>query len=394
MNWILTANHGKKIAVIENEFGEVGVDDALLKNVINTDEVVFEMNNGCICCTVRQDLIEVVKKLIASKTKLDAIIIETTGLADPAPVCQTFFVDPDVEKYARLDAVVTVVDAKHIAQHLDEVKPEGVENEAVEQVAFADRILLNKCDLVSEEELVALESRLKSMNHVAHIIRTQLNASSLPLDKIMGLNAFSLDRVLAVDSEFLEESHGHHHESSVGSVGFSFQGDMNLTLLEDWIMDLLQLKGNDLYRYKGILAIKGMSKKYVFQGVHMTFDGMYTTEWKPSEVRINRFVFIGKNLDRDELKKDFMECLVTEEPRFPIGSKVVCLVQENWIDGTVQSHWEEGNPYRVILENGTEHWIFDDDDCYIRQAFPIKRKPSPCQDQGESRPAKQFFVTD
>lgn len=367
LNWILSANHGRKLCVIENEFGEVGVDDALVKNVMNTEELVVEMNNGCICCTVRGDLIETIKKLMKRKEKLDAIIIETTGLADPAPVCQTFFVDDEVSSYAELDAVITVVDAKHIIQHLDEVKPDGVENESVEQLAFADRILLNKCDLVDEDYLEKVISKIKSFNSAAEIIKTKLNTSSIPIDQIMGIKSFSLDRVLELDPEFLDDSKEHQHDQSVSSIGFCFEGEMNLGKLQNWISELLRTKGTDLYRYKGVLAIKGIDKKYVFQGIHMLFGGSFSNKWKKSDKRENRFVFIGKNLDRDLIQREFMSC-VAGELQFKVGDKVKCIVSEGWTEGRVIALWDEGNAYRVRLRNGTEVWAPEDSSNFIRKA--------------------------
>jgi G3E family GTPase len=367
LNYILSKNHGKKICVIENEFGEVGVDDALVKKrVITTDEVVFEMNNGCICCTVRGDLIEVFQKLIKKQTKLDMIIIETTGLADPAPVCQTFFVDESISEYAELDAVITVVDAKHISQHLDEIKPEGVENEAVEQVAFADRILLNKCDLVSEETLVEVEQRIKSMNP-CEVIRTKLNAEEIDLNLILGIGSFDLERVLEMDAEFLDDGKEHMHDQTVTSVGFSFEGEMNIEKLQNWISTLVQVKGMDLYRYKGVLAVKGMDQKYVFQGVHMLCGGTFESRWEENEPRLNKFCFIGKHLDTEAIKKNFLECVVTEELRFSVGDRVLCNVEDGWTEGVVDGLWDQGNPYRVILNTGMSCWALEDSDEYIKR---------------------------
>ena len=204
LNYILTKNHGKRIAVIENEFGEVGIDDALVKQKFKEDEEIFEMNNGCICCTVRGDLIKILGKLTKHKQKFDYVLIETTGLADPAPVAQTFFVDDVVQASYSLDGIITVIDAKHITMHIDEIKPEGVENESIEQIAFADRILLNKTDLVTAEELEVVKTRIQSINKSAPIITT-LN-SEVDLDKILNIQAFDLKRITQdLDPTFLTD---------------------------------------------------------------------------------------------------------------------------------------------------------------------------------------------
>ena len=304
LNYILTEQHGKRIAVIENEFGEVGIDDAI---VIDAEEEIFEMNNGCICCTVRGDLIRILGNLMRRKDKFDQILIETTGLADPAPVAQTFFVDDEMAAQLRLDAIVTVVDAKHLLPHLDEEKPEGVENEALEQLAFADRIVLNKIDLANENELVEVESRIHEVNPLAPIIRTQ--HGKVNLDAILDVGAFSLDRVLADDPEFLDPDAEHQHDLTVTSVGFDVEGDLDMDRLNNWLGNLLQTKGTDIFRSKGILSIAGMEERYVFQGVHMLLDGQANGTWGESERR-NRLVFIGRNLDRKSLEESFRSCLV------------------------------------------------------------------------------------
>lgn len=306
LNHILTANHGKKIAVIENEFGEVGIDDALVKDRFATKEDIFEMNNGCICCTVRGDLIRILAKLFRRGKHLDAVVIETTGLADPGPVAQTFFMDESIKDLARLDAIVTLVDAKHVEQHLDEEKPEGAENEAVEQVAFADRILLNKIDLVPDEaELTRLEAKLHEINKYVPITRCQ-NAQ-VAMDTILGIRAFDLDRVLDFDPEFLTDSE-HEHDASVFSVGFEREGDLNMERTNAWIAKLLQEKGVDIYRMKGVLSMAGCDDKYVYQGIHMLFTGETTGPWG-EEKRVSKLIFIGKNLDREALTKGFESCL-------------------------------------------------------------------------------------
>jgi G3E family GTPase len=454
LNRILTEHHGKKLAVIENEFGEVGVDHQL---VIQSDEELFEMNNGCICCSVRGDLIRILGRLLKRKDKLDGILIETTGLANPAPVAQTFFTDDEMKQAFRLDAIVTVVDARHVAQHLDQ------DDESMKQVAFADVILLNKTDLVTAAELDALEARLKRINAVARVHRT--TNCDLPLDHVLDVGGFNLNRAVELEPKFLEpeypfewagayplpagthtleighcdhdhghehghehdhgdhEHHHHHgnpneldvvimpvagvaapgqpganhpateaainaavlvfadwesrtqegdtikpgatlhrlllkdgdgryalsitepgpylvfescghdplhiyaageivkpvwqqdfhvaheHNEAVTSVGISAPGDLDGKRLNDWISELLRTKGGDIYRMKGVLAVKGTPKRLVFQGVHMLFDAKFDREWKAGEARHNTLVFIGKNLDRAKLTDAFKACL-------------------------------------------------------------------------------------
>ena len=304
LNHILTAQHGKRIAVIENEFGEVGIDDAL---VLDAEEEIFEMNNGCICCTVRGDLIRILGNLMKRKDRFDQIVIETTGLADPAPVAQTFFVDPDVSEQLRLDAIVTVVDAKHLIPHLDEEKPEGIENEAIEQLAFADRVVLNKIDLVDEAHLDTVERRIREINSLAPIVRT--SHGRIDLDRILDVGAFDLARVLQDDPEFLDPDAEHQHDQTVTSVGIEVEGDLDIGRVNDWIGRLLREQGTDIFRSKGILSIKDMDERYVFQGVHMLLDGGADREWRDGEHRVNRLVFIGRNLDRAALERDFRSCL-------------------------------------------------------------------------------------
>lgn len=313
LNHILRGTHGKRFAVIENEFGEIGIDDALISSREELgDEQIIEMNNGCICCTVRGDLIKGLRSILQRSTqdgkKLDGVIIETTGLADPAPVAQTFFADDFVQARMVLDGIITVVDAKHAQQHLHEEKPEGVENEAVEQVAFADRILLNKVDLVSPEVLEEVELELRQINRLAPIVRTQ--QSQVDLEQIIGIRGFSLDRVLEAEPEFLRDEQEHQHDSTVGSVGIERAGECDLEKLNAWVRTLLQERGVDIFRMKGILAVKGCSSRFVFQGIHMIFGGQPQGEWKEGEQRLNRLVFIGRNLDRAELESGFKATLV------------------------------------------------------------------------------------
>eukprot|EP00434_Breviolum_minutum_P027368 symbB.v1.2.024197.t2/scaffold2271.1/size83755/5 len=305
LNHILRETHGKRFAVIENEFGEIGIDDKLIARREDLGaEQIIEMNNGCICCTVRGDLIQglrsILKKTTLDGNKLDGVIIETTGLADPAPVAQTFFADDVIQARMTLDGIITVVDAKHCLQHLHEEKPEGVENEAVEQLAFADRIIVNKTDLVTEAELSELTREVRKINGVAPMIYTQ--NSKVQVQEIMGIKGFSLDRVLESDAEFLSDQ-DHQHDQSVSSVGIECAGECDQEKLNNWIAKLLRERGTDIFRTKGVLAVKGCDQRFVFQGIHMIFGGQPQDDWSPGEERVNRLIFIGRNLNRDELQR-------------------------------------------------------------------------------------------
>ena len=424
LNRILTEEHGKRIAVIENEFGEVGVDQEL---VIGAEEEIFEMNNGCICCTVRGDLIRILGNLMKRREKFDYILVETTGMADPGPVAQTFFVDDEMQTKLRLDGIVTLVDAKHVWQHIDD------SDEVKEQIAFADVILLNKIDLVTAEELKKLETRIHTMNAAAKIYRTQNAAAEI--DTVLNVGGFNLDRALEVDPKFMEpeypfewsgiyslaagsyrfsldvgpdpvmsiailpvdastraalsvvemdavllysmpeqklypgnklvpgqthyeleldgkaaefqveiskpgqyafftEHHpaefqaelrnqsclvastfereykpDHEHDEAVSSVGITTPGDLDKRKFNQWMSELLQTQGTDIFRMKGVLSLKGEANRFVFQGVHMLFDGRPDRPWKNAERR-NQLIFIGRNLNRNQLNEGFKACLV------------------------------------------------------------------------------------
>jgi G3E family GTPase len=298
LNHILTYEHGKKVAVIVNEFGEVGIDNQL---VVSSDEEIFEMNNGCICCTVRGDLVRIIGNLMRRRDKFDHLVIETTGLADPAPVIQTFFVDEDVQLHTRLDAVVTVVDAKHIQLHWDA-------DEAQEQIAFADRILINKTDLVTPEELNELEQKIRSMNAIAKIYRTQ-NAR-IDMDSVLGVGGFDLSHALTIDPDFLGEE-AHQHDESVGSVALVAAGAIRLDRLKHWLAELLPTQGQNIFRIKGILNIHEQERRFVLQGVHMIMDAQLDRAWRVDEERKNELVLIGRNLNEVELRHSFNHCLVS-----------------------------------------------------------------------------------
>lgn len=364
MNHILNdKTHGMKFAVIENEFGEVGIDENILSE--NAEEELVEVMNGCICCTVRGDLVVALKKLYSRVEQFNGVIIETTGLADPAPVCQTFFIDEDIQKMYRLDSVITVADSKYILERLAEEKPEGVENEAVEQVCFADKILLNKIDLASEEQLVNIEKKLKSMNPTAIIQRTKHSQIS-PKD-VLNLGAFELKRVLDFDPEFLAEDAEHEHDPRVASIALKVEEDVNMMLLESWIQRLITEDGANLYRYKGVISVKGMDQKFIFQGVGMLFSGGFDeTKWKKDEPRESRFVFIGKNLNADFYRKGFMACC-NVTLRFSIGT-VVEANTGKFSRGKVIKQWDEGNAYRIEIDDKrkTNVWAPIDVDEYVR----------------------------
>lgn len=389
LNHILTQQHGKKLAVIENEFGEVGIDDALLaKNTkMQADEEIIEMMNGCVCCTVRQDLVEVLDKLAkrvkAGTLKLDGIVIETTGMADPAPVAQTFFVEDNVKEFARLDGIVTLVDAKHIEQHLDEEKAEGVENEAVEQVAFADRLILNKTDLVDAADLDRVEARLKGINSQAPIVRT--HKSEVSVDSVLNIKGFDLDRTLEMDPEFLNTDGEHEHDDTVTSVCIVQKGEVELDALEQYVGNLLRTKGADIFRMKGVIAVSHSAQKFVYQGVHMIFNGEFSDPWTREEERVSKLVFIGKNLDKASLESGFAACLETEESnerkrkalRFAVGDAVECKTGSDlWSKGNVVAQLYREDfmppgvvaPYQIKLDSGSLIYAPVDHDSVIRKA--------------------------
>jgi len=298
LNRILTESHGKKYAVIVNEFGEVGIDNDL---VVDADEEVFEMNNGCICCTVRGDLIRIVGQLLKRKGQLDGIIIETTGLADPAPVAQTFFVDAITRARSRLDAVVTVVDAKHLLLRLADSR------EAEEQVAFADVIILNKIDLVTPAELEAVEVRIRTINRTARVLHAL--KANVPLADVLDRGAFDLNRILELEPDFLSGEDHHEHDDAITSVSLTLDAPLDTVRFNEWIGGLLAEHGNDLLRTKGILDFAGDTERFAFQAVHMIADGDYIGPWKPDAARQSRLVFIGRNLNRPALRRGFEGCI-------------------------------------------------------------------------------------
>jgi G3E family GTPase len=322
LNRILSEPHGKKFAVIVNEFGEIGIDNDL---VVNADEEIFEMNNGCICCTVRGDLVRIIDGLMRRKGKFDAIIVETTGLADPAPVAQTFFMDEQVGAKTKLDAVVTVADAKWLKDRLKDAP------EAKNQIAFADVILINKTDLVTKDELADVEARIRGINPYARLHRTQ--RSQIAIDEVLGRNAFDLDRILEIEPEFLhgdghqhdhhhdhdhpnDHDHHHHHgglkhyhDEDMQSVALRTDKELDPDKFFPWVQDLVAKDGPNILRCKGILSFKNDPDRFVFQGVHMILDGDHQRPWKEGEKRESRLVFIGRNLPVDKIRSGFESCV-------------------------------------------------------------------------------------
>ena len=322
LNRILSENHGKKYAVIVNEFGEIGIDNDL---IVGADEEVFEMNNGCVCCTVRGDLVRIIDGLMKRKGKFDAIILETTGLADPAPVAQTFFVDEDVREKTALDAVVTVADAKWLSDRLKDAP------EAKNQIAFADVIVLNKTDLVTKPELAEVEARIRAINPYATLHRTE--RAQVKLSDVLERGAFDLDRILEIEPEFLDDGghdhghdhhhhdhhgHDHHHDHGHSHGGMKHYHDedmQSLSLRTDkpidptkfmpWLQELVAKDGEKILRSKGILSFKGDDDRYVFQGVHMMLEGDHQRKWKKDEARESRLVFIGRELPEQAIREGF-----------------------------------------------------------------------------------------
>ena len=326
LNRILSEPHGKKYAVIVNEFGEIGIDNDL---VVGADEEVFEMNNGCICCTVRGDLMRILDGLLRRKGKFDAIIVETTGLADPAPVAQTFFMDDNLGRKTKLDAIVTVADAKWLNERLKDAP------EAKNQIAFADVILLNKTDLVSPDELSDVEARIRGINPYAKLHKTQ--RAQIPLDAVLDRNAFDLDRILDLEPAFLEgdehdhgHEHGHehgdhhhdhdpkdhkhgglkhYHDEEMQSIALRTDKLLDPDKFFPWVQDLVQKEGPSILRSKGILAFKDDDQRFVFQGVHMILDGDHQRPWGKDEKRESRIVFIGRKLPGKKITDGFESCI-------------------------------------------------------------------------------------
>jgi G3E family GTPase len=295
LNAILSRQDTRRVAVIVNEFGAVGIDGQL---VIGAEEEILELNNGCICCTVRGDLARAVANLLASGRTIDHILIETTGLADPAPVIQSFILDETLRSHTALDAIVTVVDAEYIVGQLDN-------QQAREQVAFADVILINKTDLVSDTAVEAIGRLVRSLNPLARIHRT--TNCGIDLAHVLDVRAFDLRNALKLDPQLLADS-THEHDADIACVSIRKPGAVDGTQLMRWLNQLVQAQGKDLLRIKGIVELEGESRRFVFHGVHMTLDGRPGRPWKATEPRVNELVFIGRHLDADALKSDFAAC--------------------------------------------------------------------------------------
>jgi len=345
LNKILTEDHNLRVAVIENEFGEIGIDQELVevKETIEGEDVLL-LNNGCICCTVREDLVKMLANLCdKKKDKFDHILIETTGLAHPMPIISTFFMEPSIFHKVRLEGLVTMVDAKHVMRHLEHESDDDKTDEVVEQIAYADKIIVNKIDLVKEDELRDIENEIRVINKMADLQQT--TRANVDYKKIFNLGGFDLERVEEELKQEAQSEHDHHHHHDhehehghdhdhehehghdhehehhhhhhnhthshdISSVSFYFEGDFDLDKINNWMGMFLMERSADIFRMKGILSIKDWEEKFIFQGVHMQFEGIAGKVWAKEEQRINKLVFIGKNLDKETMEEQLRECLV------------------------------------------------------------------------------------
>jgi len=369
LNWILKADHGKKLAIIENEFGQTGVDSEILVAREHSNEIIIEVENGCVCCKVRGDMIKALQRLYnQTKGQLDGVIVETTGLADPGPVCQTFFVEPTIRRLYSLDGVLTVCDSKFLLQHLNEKRTQEQGNEAEQQVAYADKILLNKLDLVSEEHVAQVEAEIKKINPFAEIIKTTLKEHGVPLDKVIGLDAFDPRRANKLTPDFEKTYAEAQCDRTVRSIGFNLNPDeqLNIFKFQAFIRRLIGKHADDLFRYKGVIAMKGHPNKYVFQGVHMLFMGDFAAPWGDEDERKSCFCFIGRNVNFMNIENGFRAC-IAKPLRFGIGQRVQARVgHEAVVSGEIIRTWENGNAYRVKLDNGEQVWAPMDDDHFVK----------------------------
>ncbi|MXW96896.1 MAG: GTP-binding protein [Acidimicrobiaceae bacterium] len=306
LNHILRENHGKRIAIIENEFGEISIDSDL---VVSSEEEIYEMSNGCICClaSVRGDLLDVIRKLMSRRDRLDYILVETSGLADPMPVAQAFFIDDEVLEEVALDAIVTLIDSKHIEQHLDDIRYDGINGQAVDQIVSADRIILNKVDLVDEGTIERIEGRIRKFNQRSEIDRSSY--AEVNLDAILGIQAFEISQRAASDPSFLEDHHVHSHDPDVEACSVRIGGELDRGMVEAAADGIAADYGDDLLRWKGVLAISGNDRRVALQGVHRIFEIHDLDRWDGPH-RDSRAVFIGKNLDREDLAGRLSRCAV------------------------------------------------------------------------------------
>ncbi|MCS3470881.1 G3E family GTPase [Pseudomonas sp. JUb42] len=301
VNHLLSQNQHYKIGVVVNEFGEVGIDGQL---IVSEQEALIEINNGCVCCTVRADLVASVKEMLElAGHRLDRLIIETSGLADPAPVLQTFLADPDLRTRVELESVVTVIDALHLSGQLsDEI--------VREQIAFADTLILNKTDLVSQDTLASIRNQVRLINRTATVVQT--NHSQVAAGALLGTKRFSLPNLLMIEPDILEdEGHDHEHDASISSCSVITSGALDPDRFNRWINQLVNDQGQRLMRMKGLLHFFSEARRFHFHSVHMLLEAMPGRRWEESEIRDNRFVFIGRDLDSEQLRQGFLDCLHT-----------------------------------------------------------------------------------
>lgn len=318
LNRILREQHGKRIAVIENEFGEVGIDSHLVEQAERTTETIVEMNNGCICCTLRGDFIEGMQKVLKDVrdrgSRLDGVLIETTGMADPSPIASTFFLDKFMRENYRLDSILGVCDTKHLLAQLEAQRDKSCVNEASEQVAFSDRLLLTKTDLCTEDEIASVLQRLKHVNPFAKVLPMNLKdlETPIPVEELCDVRAFSLDRALEFDSTFLDNQDDHTHDPAIKAFGVKLRGALNQDRLNYFFGEVLKRYPKEMYRMKGILDVSGIEERYIFHAVNCHFGGMPQGAW-PSESRESRAVFIGRGIDHEWLVSRLRLCF--EKPQ-------------------------------------------------------------------------------
>mmetsp|Transcript_116774 Transcript_116774/g.227077 ORF Transcript_116774/g.227077 Transcript_116774/m.227077 type:complete len:404 (-) Transcript_116774:242-1453(-) len=378
LNYVLQEQRDKKLAVIENEIGEVSIDDALVEQKAeDMAEELIVLNNGCVCCTIRGDLLKTLQDLstkVKDGLKLDGVLVELTGAADPAPVVQTFMLDENVVRAFYIDNVITLVDAVHAIEKLDESKGDEEKGTACAQIAFSSTVLLNKVDLVDEATISGVEKRIKQLNRVVDILRCE--QARVPMHKLFGIRAFDLTRVLEeqyMDEEEFTAFYKPKMDNTISNVGVRFEGAIDMHQFQEFLNSLVgdEESAKDFFRIKGVLNIVAQNEMFVVQGVHMLKNQSFTKPWKKGAVRENRIIFIGRGMQqrRKSLTEGVMAC-IAKPLRFNVGDKVLAktgMAADAFEAGTVIKHWDDFNPYRIRLQNGEEVWGPKDEDAFVKR---------------------------